>query len=146
MFKYMLDGPTQWPLTMAVVCWRVLTFHLITLSDKYNYKRGSMRAWMRVCMRGAARIKNKPLGKRNNCPVHKMPPWATIYHVCATVQLTQLPPAFINTDIVFNLHWSRFVAQTYQSNWWSRNQKCSLSPQLPLCALTPPTPPPHSFD
>lgn len=29
-----------------------------------------MRAWMQA----AARIKNKPLGKHNNCPVQKMPP------------------------------------------------------------------------
>lgn len=29
---------------------------------------------MNVGQRGAARIKNKPLGKHNNCPVQRMPP------------------------------------------------------------------------
>lgn len=50
------------PLTVTVVCWRVPTFHLITLSNKEHDKGGGRG---HGCGRGGgtARTKNKPLGQ-----------------------------------------------------------------------------------
>lgn len=59
--------------------------------------------------RGAARIKNKPLGKHNNCPVQKMPLshnlsaalrlslHPSLYSCCATVEAYM----HFSTDVMF---------------------------------------------
>lgn len=118
-FKCTLDGLIQWPLTIAAVCWRVLTFHLITLSNKYNYQKESMPTWMRGRQKQQG-LKTNLFGEDNNCPVQKMPPEEpSIIRPHKTSHI--IPPSYLRLVHIYRFD---FVPILLLKLWLNESQPC----------------------